>query len=384
MRIALAASSYLPRRGGVEEHVSHLARELRVRGHQVVVWTVDQGDAPVEPDDGIPVTSLPCPMPNRSLWAAVRWALAIPRAAWRWGRAYRAFRPDVIDIQCFGPNGAYATALARFTRTPLIYSNHGETFMDATNAFATSALLRRSLRHTLARAVRVTACSRFAAEDLTQYGLRTSPIIVGNAVDAEVPPAAIAPLPERYIVGVGRLVANKGFNELLDAFAYAGDSLDGVDLVIAGGGPEGDWLREYAAELGVADRTHFAGTLSRGQVVALLQGALIHTVPSRVEAFGIVVLEGWRAGVPVVATTHGGPPEFVHHDVDGVLCDPSDTEQFARILIDLVSDEAKRTRIGDAGRDRLSEFTWAKVADKYDTVFADALDSRRVPLEATS
>ena len=55
MRIALVASSYLPRFGGVEEHVFHLARNLRARGHEVFVWAVDQGDDVPKVDDGHPL-----------------------------------------------------------------------------------------------------------------------------------------------------------------------------------------------------------------------------------------------------------------------------------------------------------------------------------------
>ena len=53
-------------------------------------------------------------------------------------------------------------------------------------------------------------------------------------------------------------------------------------------------------------------------------------MPSRLEPFGIVVLEGWRAGVAVVATTQGGPPEFVRDGMDGVLVDPFDTSAVRR------------------------------------------------------
>ena len=69
-RIALIASSFLPRMGGVEVHVANIATELVRLGHTVAIWAVDQGDE--APDDyrGIPVRYLPCPLPARTLPAA--------------------------------------------------------------------------------------------------------------------------------------------------------------------------------------------------------------------------------------------------------------------------------------------------------------------------
>ena len=63
-----------------------------------------------------------------------------------------------------------------------------------------------------------------------------------------------------------------------------------------------------------------------------MAGATVFVMPSRLEPFGIVVLEAWRAGVAVVATTRGGAPEFVDDGETGVLVDPFDTPAFAAAL----------------------------------------------------
>ncbi len=371
MRIALATSSFLPRVGGVEEHVSFLAHELRSNGHAVTIWAVDQGDATPADDDGTPLRYLPTPLPNRSLRGLLSWAVSAPRAWRAWRRAYRLDRPDVIVIQCFGANGPYATLLARRTNTPLIYSNHGETFMDAHGAFDASALMRRSLRRTLARAAAVVSCSRFAAADLARFGPSVPPTVVGNGIDLDLSSEPVdAQLPARYLAGVGRLVENKGFHHLIGAYAEAhtDPSLAGVDLVIAGDGPERGPLEELAARLGVAERVHFVGSQRRAQIRALLDGAVAHVVPSRVEAFGIVVLEGWRSGIPVIVTKHGGPPEFVTDDVDGLLFEPRDITELARLLIRVASEPVVQRRLGSAGRASAQRFSWRAVSDSYEDV----------------
>ena len=109
---------------------------------------------------------LPTPLPARSVGAAARFLVELPAAATSWGQAFRRFRPHVVHVQCFGPNGVYAARLARLTRTPLIVSSHGETFMDDHAAFEHSALLRGALDRALHGACRVTGCSQVVLDDL--------------------------------------------------------------------------------------------------------------------------------------------------------------------------------------------------------------------------
>lgn len=367
--VALVTSSFLPRVGGVEEHVRHLAIELRDRGYRVSVWTVDQGGEPAS-IDGITIRYLPTPMPARSAAAATGFLRRAPLAAAAWWRAWRADRPDVLHVQCFGPNGPWASVLARLTRTPLILGAHGETFMDEHRVFDTSALQRRALTSALRHADAVTACSRYAAADLARFGFRPERAdVVLNGVDAAEPGGPRPDwLPDRYVLGVGRLVRVKGFDLLLRAFAAA-QTDPAVALVIGGDGPERSLLAALADELGIEDRVVLPGRLDRGAVVTAMAGAEVLVVPSRVEAFGITVLEGLRAGVPVIATTRGGTDEIVRDGVDGLIVDPADSPALAAALERLLGDAALRAAIGKAGLDTAADFSWRAVADRVEHVY---------------
>lgn len=380
--VALVASSFLPRAGGVEEHVLHVARRLHADGHRVAVWAVDQGDedVPAALDGVVPVRYLPTPLPARSVASLASFAAAAP-AAWRaWRSAYRADRPDALHVHCYGPQGPWAHALSRRTGTPLVVTGHGETFMDAHDAFGTSALLRGALTRSLAHAHAVTACSRYALADLEdRFGLAPGRgVVVPNGIDLDEPGGPRPPwLPDRYVLAVGRVVRTKGFDLLVRAFAGA-DLPPDVRLVIGGDGPELADLRALARREGVADRVVLPGRLSRPQVVSAVAGALALVVPSRVEAFGIVVLEGWRAGVPVVVTSRGGPPEFVDDGRTGLLVDPEDTAALGRTVERVVDDLALAHVLGDAGRARAAAFSWDRVARRYAELYPGATAPRPV------
>jgi phosphatidylinositol alpha-mannosyltransferase/D-inositol-3-phosphate glycosyltransferase len=387
-RVALLPSAYPPSVGGVEELTRHLALALVAAGDEVEVWTGNPDDhdpETVEVRDGLVVRRFPMPLPAAN-WAALSHTASTgPRTMRALRRAAGSFRPDVLHVQCFGPNGTYATGLARITGVPLVVTLQGETQMDDGDLFDVSQVMRASLRAGLRRAAAVTACSAFALDDaITRFGLPPgSGVVIPNGVSLDGPghsasgPVAgpLASLGDRpYVLALGRVVDKKGFDLLLAGYA-AMDPADRIaDLVIGGTGPALERLESQAEESGIGDRVHFVGRLTREQVEAAMAGAEIFVMPSRLEPFGIVVLEGWRAGTAVVATTRGGPPEFVRDGIDGVLVDPVDQVAVADVLGRLLSDADLRRSIAIAGRARVAEFAWPVVADCYRTLYASVID----------
>jgi glycogen(starch) synthase len=369
----------------VEELTRHLALALGDAGDQVEVWTLRSDDsAPetVEILDGIVVRRLPMPLPATN-WPAIRRSTVTgPRTLLSLRSAVAAFRPDVLHVQCFGPNGAYATALSRLTGRPLVVTLQGETLMDDTDIFDSSRSLRASLRAGLRRASAVTGCSAFTLADAEErFGLepgRGQVIFNGVALEdrehdgsAPAPPVLAARDPDRpYIFALGRIVEKKGFDLLLAAYAAIDDRCRTADLVIAGTGAGLDGLRRLTAELGLDGQVHFVGRLDRKQVAQAMGGAALFVMPSRLEPFGIVILEAWRAGVAVLASSRGGAPEFVRDGQDGVLVDPFDTRGFSRALEHLLAEPEGRGAIAEAGHARVGEFAWPRIADEYRTIYS--------------
>lgn len=370
------SSSFAPYVGGVEEHVRHVARALRGDGVDVEVWTVDRGEAlGVREIDGVTVRYLPTPLPAASPGPALRFVGRLPPAWREWADARRRFRPDVLHVQCFGPNGVYALALHRRYGTPLVVTSHGETVADDRAVFTRSALLRTALRRALARAVAVTAPSRFVIDDLRRsFGLVGGTVVPNGVEPASAEAGSTPPLRGRYLLAVGRLGYMKGFDLLVDAFAGADLDRD-LRLAIVGDGPEHDRLVESIARRGVADRVDLVGRLDAAGVARAMSGAVAVVVPSRMEAFGIVALEAWRSGAPLVMTDRGGASEFVRDGIDGLLVDPEDSAALRHALSRITSDGRLRTALAAAGRERVPEFTWERVARAYEDLYAAA--SRR-------
>jgi glycosyltransferase involved in cell wall biosynthesis len=173
-----------------------------------------------------------------------------------------------------------------------------------------------------------------------------------------------------YILGVGRLVPEKGFDVLLEAFAMT--ELPGMSLVIAGDGFERDNLVRRAAKLGIVDRMHFAGAVGRGQLVTLMLGATAFALPSRGEAFGIALLEAMAAGVPAVAAAVGGVPEMAHDGENALVVAAEDAEALSVALARLINDTELRAQLAAGGRETARELTWSRIVERYEVVYGQA------------
>jgi glycosyltransferase involved in cell wall biosynthesis len=394
-RVALLPSSYPPSLGGVEELTRHLALALVDAGDQVEVWTGQPDDGMPETAevlDGLVVRRLPMPLPATNWPAVRRSAITGTRTLVSLRSAVAAFRPDVLHVQCFGPNGAYATALSRITGLPLVITLQGETLMDDADIFEISRVLRSALRRGLRSAAAVTGCSAFTLADAEErFGLEPGRgRVIFNGVELEPghrpggdadPRVAMAGEPGRpYILALGRVVEKKGFDLLLEAFAAIDVGERTADVVIAGVGPALDDLRRLALDLGIDGQVHFAGRLGRDEVAGAMAGATLFVMPSRLEPFGIVILEAWRSGTAVVATNRGGAPEFVRDGEGGVLVDPFDTAGFASTLAGLLNQPARRQAIAEAGRVRVQEFGWPRVAAAYRQVYSSVTGLDAVPV----
>ena len=390
-RVALIPSAYPPSVGGVEELTRHLALALVASGDQVEIWTGnpdDGGAASVDNLDGLVVRRFPMPLPATNLSAVTRTATVGLQTVRSLRRAVREFRPDVLHVQCFGPNGTYATVLSRMTGIPLMITLQGETLMDDADIFDISQVMRASLRAGIRTAAAVTACSAFTLDDaVRRFGLGPATgTVIPNAVDLGVVDVDGTPVSEDrpgkfldgrpYVLALGRVVHKKGFDLLIAGYAAMDPECRSADLVIGGTGAALAELEAQAEASGVAERVHFVGRLHRDQVAAAMAGAEILVMPSRLEPFGIVALEGWRAGTAVVASSRGGAPEFIDDGVTGLLVDPFDVSAVARALERLLSDDALRRSIAAAGRRAVEDFGWPGVAERYRDLYRSVASSR--------
>lgn len=160
----------------------------------------------------------------------------------------------------------------------------------------------------------------------------------------------------RILLSVSRLTAQKGVDVAIRALPLLPDD---TTLVVLGEGPERDTLESLSRELGVARRVYLPGRVP--DVAAWLRRATVLVHPARWEGFGLGVLEGMLAGLPVVASNVSSLPELVVDGESGILVRPDDPPALALG----VARALERPELGAAALERArSEFSVARMADR--------------------
>lgn len=369
-------SSYAPHVGGVEEVTRRLAAGLRAQGHSPTVITNRWPNSLPRADtiDALPVERHAFRVAHRSVRGLGGWLLYSRPTRRAVIASARAHRCDVVNVHCVSSNAGYALAAAQALSMPLVVSVHGELSGDAAQAYARSGSLRRMLRTLLARAAGVTAPSDYALTELEQFYGRPLPgaRVIRNGVDLELFGGARPVAARRFVLAAGRLVRNKGFDLLIDAWASLPAHAADVALVIAGDGPDLARLEGMAAASPAADRIEFVGRLSREDLASTMRAATAFVLASRAEAFPLVVLEAMAAGTPVVASAVGGVPEIVRDGDTGLLVPAGDAAALTDALVHVLTDEAAASRRAAAASAAVAGMTWQACTEQFVAAYAAA------------
>jgi glycosyltransferase involved in cell wall biosynthesis len=199
-------------------------------------------------------------------------------------------------------------------------------------------------------------------------------LAVPNSVpEPDVPPSdGTAPV----LAGAGRLVRNKRFDLLIEAFADVAVKYPDWSLRIYGGGPDKERLQRLIDGHDLGERARLMG--ARSPIEAEFAQASIVVSASAAESFGMTLVEAMRCGVPVVSTDCPlGPAEIIDHGVDGLLVPVDDGEAMAGALLELIGDRPARLRMGEAARASARRFDPAPIARTYEALFADLAAGRR-------
>lgn len=193
--------------------------------------------------------------------------------------------------------------------------------------------------------------------------------------------ARLALPPDAFVLlAMGRLVALKGFSDLLEALAANPAVMCGrpVVLLIAGDGEERENLKAQAARLGLGDqRLRWLGLQTDVAPWYALADAFVF--PSRLEALGNVLLEAWQCRLPVLCTDHEGAQELVEAGRNGLMAPRSNPPALAKALRELIEmPEPQRRRLADAGFETVRQHHRESVVlDAYLGLYERLRDTRR-------
>ena len=282
-----------------------------------------------------------------------------------------------------------AHARAQATGTPLLVTPFAHLGARDDDRVARNSTMSHQLR-IMRQAARLLTLTSIEADGLAHYRLPPARLaVVGSAADP--PPAdfgaspyCAADHPEArgtFGVYVGRLSYDKGALHAADAIRNL--RLRGRDVALLLIGSSTPEFERYRRGLSPHDRAAIRtlGVLSDRDKHAVLSRAKFLMLPSRSDSFGIVLLEAWSHGVPVIAARAGGIPGVVDDGANGLLVPFADVDGLANSAERLITDETFARRLGRQGQEKLrAGYTWdavvARVAGHYREVLAGGRDAR--------
>lgn len=231
----------------------------------------------------------------------------------------------------------------------------------------------------------VIAVNQAIPRSLAEYGVRTRGVVsIPHGVDVvkfargngKSFRKALGISGQPLILTPGRICDVKNQRVILDAVAALKERNIQVRWLIVGVPSEADYFESL--ERGIIERDLSEDVLlvpgyppESEELVNAYAAADVVVVPSKHEAFGLVVLEAWSAEKPVIATLVGGLPEVIDDGENGRLVPPGDTAALVEAVADLLNDAQERSRLGKAGFSKAKIYDWAKVGARIASVYSE-------------
>ena len=371
MNILQVTPYFFPHFGGVESHVLGLSESLIKLGHEVEVVTSRYSRMPeTEILNGIKITRLPqwINMYNTPLVTSIR-------------QFVRRTHADIIHVHSPPPfTERFAAKGAKDAGKPFVVTHHCDLELKGLFGNTAVSFYQNYLgKYPLEEADRVISTTEsYATTSRTLWDIDVT--VIPNAVDihrfnlqndGKVIKDKYSSKDEPLALFVGRLVPHKGIGILIRSLTYT----DKGKLLIVGDGPYKKWLVDLVNKLDLKDRVVFVGPVDDSWLPSYYSATDVVVLPStsRLEAFGIVGLEGMASGKPLILSDIPGVRDVIS-DKEGYIVEPLDPSAIAEALDKIWNAPEMAREMGKRGRLRVEKlFSWEKVAKDIENVFNDVL-----------
>lgn len=389
LRIIAVSNRYLPIIGGAERQLALLSSELKKRGHQIQILTRQISAE-------LPLQELMEDVPIRRLQPTglgkLANALIIPRVITYLFAHQNEY--DVIHCQSIGPISIACIISGQILNKPVVLRVAGSGNIVRQPVLKKVSLYTKVIRRyivspriwrgLLNQANTIIVLSQELIEEAASQKI-TAPIhLIPNGVDTNLffPPAPADTVALRKHLGfsrknpilfsIGRLVAGKRFDVLLNAMPQILREYPDCLLIIAGTGAQQiddveEELGQQVKSLGISNHVQFIGAINN--VVEYLQAADVFVFPSAKEGMPNAVLEALATGIPIIASRIGGVTDIVD-ETCADLVPVGDVDAFAESILSALNKPQETEAKVMRGRQRAEQqFSIQAVADKYETMF---------------
>ncbi|MCZ6702661.1 MAG: glycosyltransferase [Ignavibacteria bacterium] len=340
-------------------HTIKWVNTLHRRGINVFLFGLSKYDQ-TQYDDGIRIDSLQTPDSIKAKldgnFLKLIYLVAFPRLK----KIIRTFKPDILHAHYAASYGL----IGAFTGFhPFIISVWGIDILT----FPNNTLLHKKLiEYSLKKADKILATSYYLAKETNKYTNKKIFITPFGIDTDKFKPEIVDTVfkKDEIVIGTVKSMERKyGIEYLIKSFSilkrnYPDKSLK---LLLVGGGSLENKFKQMIDELGISDSSMITGQIPFNKVADYHNQLSIAVYVSKIESFGVSILESSACQKPVVVSDVGGLPEVVENDVTGFIVKANDIEATTEAIERLILDEELREKFGNAGRVRVKDkFNWQK------------------------
>ena len=360
LNIALVSPYDFVTPGGVNDHISNLARQLRNKGHRVSIIAPNSKERGYV--EGGYFIGKPIPFPSGGSIARITLSLSV---FWQIRRILNEEKFDVIHLhEPLAPFLPLATLV--FSDAINIGTFHA---FQGTKLNSIWSIVTRKLFNKLNSRIAVslpamTFVSKYYPADYE---------IIPNGVDIDR--FSQREGLDKYrdgkvnILFLGRMEKRKGFKHLLNAYLEIKQQFPNIRLIVAGGNQPDKESRGVLKDQASLD-IEWVGQISNADVPKYYQAADIFCAPNTGnESFGIVLLEAMASGKPIIASEIEGFSQVMQNGREGIMCEPENEIELSKALVKLIKNVRLRSDMGASGRLTASKYSWDIIATEIEEIY---------------
>lgn len=343
--------------GGAESYVHELAKNLVEKGHQVTIFSGNDGKSNNrEIIDGVEVI-------RRGgffmvyIWAAIYYVTKFQ---------------DRFDIIIDSENGIpfFTPLYSRRPKFLLIHHVHQEFFNDSLKfpMREIAKFLEGKVMPYFYRNEKVMTVSESTKKDVLKLGIfnEENICIVNPGIDIKPVDKSIKKTNYPSILYLGRLKPYKNVDIAIKSFKIVLEKIPNAILNIAGEGDCEQSLKDLVKNLDIEKSVVFHGRVDEETTKPILfKQSWVMIQPSSFEGWGITVIEANQMGTPVVASDIPGLRDSVLNSETGILVKPKSIKEFSKALIKLLKNNKLRQKMSEAGIERAKKFNWSENTDTF-------------------
>jgi glycosyltransferase involved in cell wall biosynthesis len=393
MKIAFVYDAIYPWvKGGAEMRNYELGKRLSARGHEIHIFGVKWWEG----EDTIVYENITlhgvCKARNlyvngrRSITEALVFALKLFPALWR-------EKFDLIDVSVFPYFSCFAVkAVSLLRRTPAVFTWH-EVWNDYWYEYMGKAgFLGKAIEKAVSKiSGRNIAVSDWTKKRLESLGIPEENItIIPNGIDLKMisqiePEGCLIYVDSRTsqgferkiydVVFAGRLIKEKNVDVLLKAVAILKTDFPDIRCCIVGNGPEKAALLKLAKKLAICENVEFAGFQEYEALIGKIKVSKTLVLPSSREGFGMVVIEAFACGVPVVTVRekYNAAQELIDDGKDGYIVELGD-KNIAKGIEKIIKGEDYYKRLMNMSLRKAEEYDWNEIVEKICLMYEDCIE----------